>query len=90
MVAILKIQNGSYAGICVNVNIDFHIPDAISFSKMYWFTNLHRIWTKIHSEPDILLTTLHTFNLFSRNIPKDLQNIATKDRATKEIEEDLL
>ncbi|MGH0123935.1 UNVERIFIED_CONTAM: hypothetical protein FKN15_015461 [Acipenser sinensis] len=41
-------------------------------------------------DEDNLLTTLQTFNLFSSEVPQDLQNIATKDLATKQIEEDLL
>ena len=44
--AILKIQNGGHTGICANVIIDFLIPDAISFPKMCYISNLHEIWTK--------------------------------------------
>ncbi len=39
-------------GVCANVNIDFQIPDAISFPKICYFANLHKILTKLHKEPD--------------------------------------
>ncbi len=42
MAAILKGENGGYFGIGANVNIDFQIPDGISFSKIYSFANLHK------------------------------------------------
>ncbi len=42
MVAILKGKNGGHFGIGANVNIDFQIPDGISFSKIYSFANLER------------------------------------------------
>ena len=35
-----------HTGICTNVNIDCRIPDAISFPKMCYIANLHKIWTK--------------------------------------------
>ena len=46
MAAILKGENGGHIGIGANVNIDFQIPDGVSFSKIYSFANLHKFWTK--------------------------------------------
>ena len=46
LAAILKIQNSGPTGIYANVNIDFRIPDAISFPKMCYIANLHKIWQK--------------------------------------------
>ena len=43
-----KIKNADLAEICANVNIDFQIPHALSFPKMYRFTNPHKIYTKVH------------------------------------------
>ena len=36
------------------------------------------------------MTTPKNFKLFSRDVPQELQNIATKDFASKNVEEDLL
>ena len=41
-------------------------------------------------DEDNLVTTQKNFKLFSRDVPQELQNIVTKDLASKNVEEDLL
>ena len=43
LATILKFKNADLAEICTNVNIDFQIPHALSFPKMYRFANPHKI-----------------------------------------------
>ena len=43
LTTILKFKNADLAEICANVNIDFQIPHALSFPKMYRFANPHKI-----------------------------------------------
>jgi len=44
----LKLKIDHFASICANVNIDFQIPHALSFPKIYRFANLHKFWTKLY------------------------------------------
>ena len=37
------LKNADLAGICANVNIDFQIPHALSFQKIYRFANPHKL-----------------------------------------------
>ena len=46
MAAIIKLNIDSHAAICINMNIDFQIPYALSFPKMCYFSNLHKFWAK--------------------------------------------
>ena len=36
-------------------------PGVISFPEMYRLANLHKFWTKIHSEPDYIKTEQHVY-----------------------------
>ena len=57
LATILKLKIDDHAGIWANVNIDFQIPHALSFLKICYFANLHKFWTKVHSEPDYYYNT---------------------------------
>ena len=64
-------------GIYANVNINFQIPDIISFTKMCCFANLHRFCTKMHSEPDYVGNTttsgLSSLSTTSSNTSSDAE-----------------
>ena len=52
MAPVLKFQNGRHAGVCVSGNIGFWNPQGLQIPKMYRSTNLQKIPTEVHSEPD--------------------------------------